>query len=403
MTARRILFFLIYGILLVFCLATGSPLLYFAFFVMTGMLFLSLFSLLLVRLRFSLKQEVTPLETESGNKGSLSIFLNNPYLFFFPQLEAEYLLPGPEGGTEYIANFTVLPFQRIRIHEDLDLPCRGIYRVGLQRITFYDMFGLFRLNLPFGHRPENRVQPLVVLPRIHALSQVMLSEMESPTNTSGAAKATEDTSSPSDPKTYHSGDPIKRIHWKLSARQSRLMIKTYEPAAVGDTLIYLDTDTPTGSSSEVWYLGEVMTSTAVSLASAILQTGVPVRIIYLAGRRFERRLTDLSEIHLLQKEMSSLNFSEKESLLRLLIRESGSLSASRCAYVLTSRLTGASVDLFSTLSQSGIKLAVGLCRGTEEEADRETVSLMEELEHKEIRIAELLPTENPPSALEAVL
>ena len=56
------------------------------------------------------------------------------------QLEAEYLLPGPDGGAVYIANFTVLPFQRIRIHEDLNLPCRGIYTVGLQRITFYDMF-----------------------------------------------------------------------------------------------------------------------------------------------------------------------------------------------------------------------------------------------------------------------
>ena len=109
MIVRRILFFLLYGLMALFCLATGSAVLYFVFAAMTGMLFLSLLSLLLVRMRFSIDETVEPIEAESGTKGMLSIVLSNPYLFPFPQLEVEYILPGPNGGIPYAASFSVLP------------------------------------------------------------------------------------------------------------------------------------------------------------------------------------------------------------------------------------------------------------------------------------------------------
>ena len=48
MIVRRVLFFVLYGVVLLFCLATGSQVLYFVLAAMTGMLLLSLVSLLLV-------------------------------------------------------------------------------------------------------------------------------------------------------------------------------------------------------------------------------------------------------------------------------------------------------------------------------------------------------------------
>lgn len=69
MIVRRVLFFVLYGVILLFCLATGSQVLYFVLAAMTGMLLLSLVSLLLVRLRFSLEESVEPAEAEARRVG----------------------------------------------------------------------------------------------------------------------------------------------------------------------------------------------------------------------------------------------------------------------------------------------------------------------------------------------
>ena len=396
MTVRRVFFFLCWSVLLLFCLATGDKFLYFALAVMTGMLLLSGLSLLLARLRFRVEERVEPWEAEAGGPGDVSITLSNPYIFPFPQLEAEYLLPGPAGGTVYAASFTVLPLQRIRIHETPELPCRGVYPVGLRSVTLYDMFGLFRMKLPFEKLTKAPMPQITVLPRLRPVSQVTLPVLESPVNSAGAARATEDTSSPADSRGYRPGDPVKRIHWKLSARQGSLMVKTYEPEAVADALIYLDTQDPGLPAQDAWYAGDAMMSTAVSLTGAILAAGVPVRVIYLKDRRVEHRLTAPAELTALRHALAALDLSGGRSLRRLLAREGAALTGARCAYVLTAALTETSADMISTLSRAGTDLTVGLCC-TGEAPDENSAALMRSLERQEITVS-VLPYGDDPAA-----
>ncbi len=403
MIVRRVLFFVLYGVILLFCLATGSQVLYFVLAAMTGMLLLSLVSLLLVRLRFSLEESVEPAEAEAGASGSLSILMTNPYLLPFPQLEVEYTLPGPQGGSVYAAAFSVLPLQRIRIRETMDLPCRGVYEVGLKTIMVYDVFGLFRMKLPYqqlAHKPMPRV---TVLPRMIPPDRATLPVLESPINAAGAARATEDTSSPSDSRPYRPGDPLKRVHWKLSARQGQLMVKTYEPAAVSDALLYLDTASAALEPVDAWYADDVLTAAAVSLAARILQEGVPVRIIYLKDRRIERRLTSLEELPALRRELAALELSGGQSLRSLLSRENATLAGARCAYVLTRELTGSSVDLIATLTRAGNDLRLGLCQGSGAALAGDAQRLYHQLEKKQIPVALLTPNDLPAAPLAALL
>ena len=382
MIVRRVLFFVLYGVVLLFCLATGSQVLYFVLAAMTGMLLLSLVSLLLVRLRFSLEETVEPAETEAGASGSLSILMANPYPIPFPQLEVEYTLPGPQGGAAYAAAFSVLPLQRIRIREAMALPCRGVYRVGLRTIM---------------------VTRVAVLPRMEPPARTALPALESPIHAAGAARATEDTSSPSDSRPYRPGDPLKRVHWKLSARQGQLMVKTYEPAAVSDALVYLDTAAAPLEPLDAWYADDVLTAAAVSLAARILQEGVPVRVIYLKDRRMERRLTSLEELPALRRELAALELNGSQGLRSLLSRENAALAGARCAYVLTRELTGPSVDLIAALAQAGNDLRLGLCLGGAAALSGDAQALYHQLEKKQIPIALLTPNDPPAAPLAALL
>lgn len=57
-------------------------------------------------------------------------------------------------------------------------------------------------------------------------------------------RAMEDPSSPNDFRAYQQGDPLKRIHWKMSARKRELIVKQFEEPALPDALVMLDTSPP---------------------------------------------------------------------------------------------------------------------------------------------------------------
>ena len=403
MISRRVLFFVLYGLLLLCALGTGSPILWLALAVMTGMLFLSLLSLLLVRLRFSIREEVDPPEAEAGTAGQMAILLANPYPLPFPQLEVEYVLPGPGEGAVYAASFSVLPLQRIRIRETMQLPCRGVYPVGLRTLMIYDVFGLFRMKLPYRSLARKPMPTVTVLPRLGPLPTAALPVLESPSNTAGAARATEDTSSPAGARPYRPGDPLKRVHWKLSVRQGEMMVKTYEPAAVADALIYLDTAAASLDATDSWYADDVLAGAAVSLAARILEEGVPVRLIYLKERRTEWRLTSVTELPALRRRLAALVFSGGQSLEKLLARENGLLTGSRRAYVLTRALTGQNTDILAHLARAGIDLRVGLCLGSAAPLEGEARRLAEQLARRQVPYALLTPKDDPAAPLAALL
>ena len=64
------------------------------------------------------------------------------------------------------------------------------------------------------------------------------------------ARATEDINSPSDVRTYAPGDPMKKIHWKLSLRKRELLVRRFEEPALPDALVLMDQSAPRAASHE---------------------------------------------------------------------------------------------------------------------------------------------------------
>ena len=181
------------------------------------------------------------------------------------------------------------------------------------------------------------------------------------------------------------------------------MVKTYEPAAVSDALVYLDTASAALEPLDAWYADDVLTAAAVSLAARILQEGVPVRIIYLKDRRIERRLTSLEELPALRREMAALELTGSRGLRSLLSRENAALAGARCAYILTRELTGPGVDLIAALTQAGNDLRLGLCRGNASKLAGDAQLLYHQLEKKQIPVALLTPNDPPAAPLAALM
>lgn len=151
-------------------------------------------------------------------------------------LIAEDLVPDGLKAVGTVARATLLmPFASARLRYRINCARRGYYRVGPVLYETGDFFGLNR-RFATGQKP----QYLTVYPRI-----VPLARYEIPTNrpigeTVVKRRLTEDPTRLAGVREYRRGDPLRRIHWKASARTGKLHSRVYEYSTLIGANLVLD-------------------------------------------------------------------------------------------------------------------------------------------------------------------
>lgn len=115
---------------------------------------------------------------------------------------------------------------------------RGIYRIGPARIESGDPFGFLRTR-----KSEERVDSLLVYPRVVPLEQLGIPSARPLGETRGGLPIFEDPSRVSGLRDYQRGDPIKIMDWKQSAKLRRLMVRTYAPSTSVTVVLVVAVDT----------------------------------------------------------------------------------------------------------------------------------------------------------------
>jgi uncharacterized protein (DUF58 family) len=112
---------------------------------------------------------------------------------------------------------------------------RGYYPLGPTLLETGDVFGLHRRHRVIGKPVYVMVYPRVVpLPKYDFASQRPIGEVrlqnrlfEDPTRTAGVRE-------------YVLGDPLQRVHWKVTARTGVLHCRVYEPTTLAGATILID-------------------------------------------------------------------------------------------------------------------------------------------------------------------
>lgn len=113
--------------------------------------------------------------------------------------------------------------------------CRGYFPVGPTLLDTGDVFGLHRRTRVVGKPAYVMVYPRVVpLPEYNFASERPIGEIrlqdrldEDPTRTAGVRQ-------------YVRGDPLQRVHWKVTARTGQLHCRIYEPTTLAGATLLLD-------------------------------------------------------------------------------------------------------------------------------------------------------------------
>ena len=156
----------------------------------------------------------------------------------------------------------------------------GAYDIGIETVAFTDPFKIFtvRLDIPYSFR-------VIVSPRVTDIADKVL-DLENQVNNSGFKSSNLMEDSPgNDLREYIKGDPLKAINWKVSAKQSKLIVRVPEPMEKRTVTILLQASDIPESEQDIEYLKrrDQFLEFAVSAAYHFGKRGVPIRLIYPSG------------------------------------------------------------------------------------------------------------------------
>lgn len=187
--------------------------------------FVSLVYLLICR--FGVRAEITANAYVLDRRQSFSycIKLKNRLPLPIGHVEADISLPAADGirvlGLRM--STTLAPFGESAVSDELMMLYHGRVQVGVDRIYLYDLFRLFRMRRIFAKR-----QPIEILPRaLDFQTKLGVPSQEYAGQVERSRRGFE-RSEQTDIRPYRAGDPVKDIHWKLSARSEELIVKEFD-------------------------------------------------------------------------------------------------------------------------------------------------------------------------------
>lgn len=179
--------------------------------------------------------------------------------------------PSDRPGRGVLTNaWSLLWYERVIRHLAIDARRRGVFTFGPVRITVSDLFER-------GTRTEERELPAQLLVRPRTVTVRSDGPARAPLGTARAR-----TSLFTDParyagvRAYEPGDPLRRIHWRASARLGTPVSRRYEPVHERQVLIAVDLQTVPGPH---WLMlfdddqVEALCVAAASIARRVLRDG----------------------------------------------------------------------------------------------------------------------------------
>jgi len=253
-----------------------------------------------------------------GERAELDLVVRNAKLLPLPWLQIDdFVTHGADLGERQLSpstrqGFDVMRhtwsigwFERVTRRLPVIGSRRGTFRFTTTELRIADLFGSENASMERSIVTTYRVVPRTVPVR----SLISQSPMIGATRTT--RRLYEDPSLFAGVRPYQPGDPVRRIHWKATARVGRPVSRRFDPAREREIILALDIQTITGAS---WMLNwdddavEGLCVAALSLARSFIEDGIavglavnafsdrPQRTVYLPASAGSTQLTRIADL-----------------------------------------------------------------------------------------------------------
>lgn len=213
-------------------------------------------------------------------------------------------------------SLSLLWYSAVSWRQQLHCHKRGYYRLGALSVISGDIFGFYPRSV--RAQPEDYV---IVYPALFPLRDLGIPPLYPMGETRIERRLFEDPTRVAGLRDYRSGDSLRHIHWKATARRNELQIKVFEPTTSQNLAVFVSVDSFIAEEAIAEHDYELALSTAGSLAHDFIQHGTPV------GLFVNTRLADTGEpVHLPPGGGTAQLVTILESLAKATYRPSGPFS-----------------------------------------------------------------------------
>ncbi|KZC95986.1 DUF58 domain-containing protein [Clavibacter sp. Sh2126] len=200
--------------------------------------------LVVARIRLHVERSFSSDVVESGTATTVTVSVSSTGPFATPPAQVLDVVPGVEGATPPAALPSLRGLARgsrraaVRpvLRYDLTPERRGVHEVGPLAVEENDPFRLMLLRHVAGGTSR-----LVVTPRIADLEAEPSGQVSSEGESERVQRRADGGEDDLGTREYRAGDPLRRVHWRATARHGELMVRQEEQRSSPRSLVLLDT------------------------------------------------------------------------------------------------------------------------------------------------------------------
>jgi uncharacterized protein (DUF58 family) len=272
---KNAFWFAVAGVALAIAFLAQSPYMGFAIYAFLVLVGLAHFSSLAWLSGLECVRLASPTTLRQGEEVEVEVTVTNRRGWPIPWLFLEDLHPRDfprRGGNMRLA--VLMPGRSVTLKYRLQCPRRGYHRIGPLVLESGDLFGLQR-----RFRTGRQQDYVSVLPTVAYLETFAISGRRPQGPVRISHRIYEDPTRIAGVREYAPGDPMNRIHWKVSARAGRLFSKTHEPATVLGATLVLDLHRNSYAPERAESRMELAITTTASIAYLLQMSGEQLGMI----------------------------------------------------------------------------------------------------------------------------
>jgi uncharacterized protein (DUF58 family) len=345
--------------LLISGMYSGERLFFVGFFIMALMLVLSLVSVIYTGITFKYLQTLTPAVGVKGDTLEYTLEVHNDLFFPHPYITLYFdtidsLLSGGRAST----TLSLMPRTHGERRESIYCRYRGRWPVGVKQVELMDFFGLIRVRLFVTSFLSHKSISLLVRPRILHLEVLPMRRKNDEGPMETAPRRSEDIAMLSDIRKYRIGDQMKRIHWKLTARQREIMVKNYEETSLPDLLLYMDTCAMTLGQIDRLNMEDTLVESATAVVHHLLERNMPTSLIFYGEKRMQLRGSRPEHFQSFYSVLSELPFNGKFTAEDVLMNDLKLVTHAGNLFLITCSLSEKLYDLLMLMNSSNLNITI---------------------------------------------
>jgi hypothetical protein len=188
---------------------------------------------------------------------------------------------------------------------------RGIYNFGEIYLNISDLFSIFERS-----KNMNLNVPVKVYPKVYKLDKFLARGSDIFKNAVSSKTNIEDLYSTRDIRKYYQGDNLKRINWKVSAKQGELFVRELDTVSGEESNLFLDMGKDNFIIDQSGITEEQLIDLCSSVVNYMELKGIKTKLFINASvqRKFEidsrENFNELMEFFITQKSDSESSFAK---------------------------------------------------------------------------------------------